>query len=100
MIAGLRNICNPAYVYVVISIILLLVMFLQNLNNVDVYCLGSYECSVSNVNMIFLIKFIYILFWTWILNLMCKSGVTPLAWILVLLPIVLFFVISSVLFIS
>jgi hypothetical protein len=100
MIAGLRNICNPAYVYFVISIILLLVMFLQNLNNVDVYCLGSYECSVSNVNMIFLIKFIYILFWTWILNLMCKSGVTPLAWILVLLPIVLFFVISSVLFIS
>jgi len=41
--------------------------------------------------MIFIIKVVYILFWTWILNLMCKDGYTNIAWFLVLLPFVLLF---------
>jgi len=38
-------------------------------------------------------KVLYILFWTWVLNLMCKGGYKNVAWFLVLLPFVLFFVV-------
>jgi hypothetical protein len=41
--------------------------------------------------MIFVIKLIYILFWTWLLNIICRGGATAFAWLLVLLPFVLLF---------
>ena len=43
------------------------------------------------------VKLLYILFWTWILNLMCKAGATEIAWFLVLLPLIIFFLLISVL---
>jgi len=99
-IVGLRNLCRPAHFYLAISLVTLAVMFYQNMNNVDVYCLGAYNCNVTNVNMVFIIKFVYILFWTWILNLICDSGSPNIAWLLVLLPLVLFFVMIGLLLIS
>ena len=99
-IVGLRNLCTPAYIYLVISMLLLVVMYIQNRNNIDVYCLGAYECDVTNVTAIFLVKFVYILFWTWILNLICSSGFTSISWLLLLLPIILSFLLVALLFIS
>ena len=99
-IVGLRNLCTPAVIYLAISMLLLVVMYIQNRNNVDVYCLGAYECDVTNVTAIFLVKFVYILFWTWILNLICKSGSPSIAWLLLLLPIILSFLLVALLFIS
>jgi hypothetical protein len=92
-ITGLRNLCTPSYVYLVISLIGLIIMAINNYGNVNVYCFGSYSCFVSSTFLIFLIKFIYIIFWTWILNLMCKAGATSLSWFFVLLPFILFFII-------
>ena len=40
-IVGLKDLCSPAYVYLVISISALLVMTVQNCGNADKYCLGS-----------------------------------------------------------
>jgi hypothetical protein len=91
-IVGLRNLCSPAYVYLVISVIALIVMVFQNIGNANMYCLGSYSCSVTNTTLVFLIKVVYIVFWTWILNLICRAGATNLAWFLVLLPFLLMFV--------
>ena len=99
-IAGLRNLCTPAFIYLIISMLLLVVMYIQNRNNIDVYCLGAYECDVTNVTAIFLVKFVYILFWTWILNLICSSGFTSISWLLLLLPIILSFLLVALLFIS
>ena len=99
-IVGLRNLCTPAYIYLVISMLLLVVMYIQNRNNIDVYCLGAYECDVTNVTAIFLVKFVYILFWTWILNLICSSGFTSISWLLLLMPIILSFLLVALLFIS
>ena len=76
---GLRNLCTPAYVYLVISTIALIIMIFQNYGNVNTYCLGDYSCNVSSTAMIFIIKAIYILFWTWILNLMCSANATGVA---------------------
>ena len=106
-LVGFTNMCTPAYVYLVISTMALTVMFAQNFYVIEnrfgspdhnVYCLGSYTCNVDNVSMLFLIKILYILFWTWVLNLICGAGATGVAWFLVLLPFVLAFVLLSLLF--
>jgi hypothetical protein len=99
-IAGLRNLCTPSYVYFVISAIALVVMLYQNVGNINKYCVGTYSCTVSSTAIIFIIKAVYILFWTWVLNLICRAGAPGIAWFLVLLPFILMFVLISMLFIS
>jgi type III secretory pathway component EscR len=37
------------------------------------------------------IKLLFVLIWTWILNLLCSKGLSVVSWILVLLPFVLIF---------
>lgn len=97
---GIKTLCTPAYVYLVISSIALVVMFMQNIGNTKIYCLGSYSCDVSNTSMIFVIKLIYILFWTWLLNIICRGGATSFAWLLVLLPLVLLFLVIAMMMIG
>ena len=91
-ITGLRKLCTPSYVYLVISSIALIVMLYQNMGNVNTYCLGEYSCSVSSTAMIFIIKAVYILFWTWVLNLMCNANATGIAWFVLLLPVIVMFI--------
>lgn len=91
-IKGIKNLCTPAYLYFIISVIFLIIVYIQNYNNYNVYCLGSYSCDVTNVWLLFIIKIIYILFWTWILNLICMAGVPAISWILVLFPFLLMFI--------
>ena len=55
-ITGLRNLCTPSYVYLVISSIAMLVMIYQNMGNMNTYCLGSYSCNVTSTALIFVIK--------------------------------------------
>ena len=87
-LTGLRNLCTPSYVYLVISLIAVIIMAVQNFGNMNTYCVGSLTCSVGSTALVFAIKILYILFWTWILNLICKAGATHIAWILLLLPFV------------
>lgn len=98
-VAGLKNLCSPAYVYLVISIIAIVIMGFQNYGNLNTYCLGSYSCDVSSTGLIFLIKVMYVLLWTWILNLICRAGAPGVAWFLVLLPFILSFILLGLLMI-
>lgn len=100
MAIGLKNICNPAMLYLILSMFALFIMAVQNFQGDSTYCLGSYSCNVSSVSLIFLIKFIYIIFWTWLLNIICKSGFPIVSWILVLLPFILLFIMISFLFLT
>jgi hypothetical protein len=97
-LTGLRNLCTPSHVYLVISMIALFIMGVQNFGNMNTYCVGSLTCSVGSTTLVFAIKILYILFWTWILNLICKAGVPQLAWFLVLLPFILFFILIALMF--
>ena len=90
---SLNDLCKPAYIYFIISVIGLIAMSIQNMGNTRRYCLGSFSCNVPSTLVIFAIKIVYVLFWTWILNLMCKDGHKDVAWFLVLLPFVLMFVV-------
>ena len=87
-----KELCTPAMIYFVISIVSLAMVLLQNLSNQNSYNVGSFSCRVPSTALVFIIKLIYILFWTWILNLICKDGHTTVSWLLVLLPFILLFV--------
>ena len=88
----LSQLCTPAYIYFIISVLAIAIAAVQNLGNNHKYNLGSFSCRVPSCIAIFAMKLGYILFWTWILNLMCNDGHTGIAWFLVLLPFVLLFV--------
>jgi len=98
---GLKDLCSPAYVYLVISLVALLLMTFQNLGNGNnTYCVGYYSCDVENTSLVFIIKLLYVLFWTWLLNVICRGGATNFAWLLVLAPFILMFVMVGAFMVS
>ena len=90
-----NNLCSPAFLYLFISVFAFVIMAIQNYGNNDKFCLGAYDCNVPNTFIIFVFNAIYILFWTFILNTLCKAGYKEISWFLVLLPIILLFVIFA-----
>jgi hypothetical protein len=96
----IKKLCTPAYVYLVISILAIVIMMFQNSGNVDIYCIGNYECPVPNTALIFFIKFLYVAFWTFILDSVCKAGHKQFSWFLVLFPFILFFVLLGLMVIA
>jgi hypothetical protein len=97
---SIKELCLPSSVYFLISMVGLFLIFLQNLGNTNSYQIGTFSCVVPNTFIVFVFKFVYILFWTYILNLICKDGHKELSWLLVLLPIVLMFVILGVIMLN
>jgi len=92
---NMNQLCSPSYVYFIISILGLAMLAVQNLGNKQMYSLGSFSCRVPSTIAVFLLKLVYVLFWTWVLNLMCKDGHIGIAWFLVLLPFILMFVVMG-----
>jgi hypothetical protein len=88
----LANMCTPATVYFVISFIGLILLGVGNLGNNDKLCIGSYTCNVGNNTVIFVLNAVYILFWTFLLDLMCKNGYSSISWLVLLLPFILAFI--------
>jgi hypothetical protein len=81
------NICRPALIYLIVSFIGFFVLVTTSFGNTNNLCLGAFKCDQSNLYMVYLINIMYILLWTWLLNLLCKYGGELIAWIFVLLPI-------------
>jgi hypothetical protein len=93
----MKGLCTPAALYFVISMIALALVFFQNLGNTNSYHVGAFSCRVPNTAAIFVAKLLYILFWTYVLNLICRDGHMGLSWLLVLLPWILLFVMMGIL---
>lgn len=87
---SVKVLCKPAKLYLFLSLFLLLSMIIQNLGKNNVLCFGPIECYEVNKITLLLIKLLYIGFWTFILQMICKGGYTKISWALVLLPIILF----------
>jgi hypothetical protein len=96
----LKELCTPAMIYFTISIVALIMVLFQNLGNSSSYNVGSFSCRVPNTALVFIVKLMYVLFWTYILNLICKDGHTTLSWLLVLLPWILLFVMIGILMLN
>ena len=96
----LKELCTPALIYFIISVLALVMILFQNLGDNNSYNVGTFSCSVPNTAIIFIIKLIYILFWTYILNLICKDGHSELSWLLVLFPFLLLFVVIGIIMLN
>ena len=94
LLKTVKKLCTPALLYFSISILAFIVMLLQNYGNNSEYHLGSYACETEYLPVIFMVKLLYIAFWTFILNLICKAGFTYFSWFLVLLPFISMFILS------
>ena len=97
---SLKSLCTPASLYFVISMIALFMVLFQNLGNTNSYNVGNFSCRVPSTVLVFVIKFIYIVFWTYVLNLICRDGHVGVSWLLVLLPWLLLFVIMGLLMLN
>lgn len=71
---NISNLCIPALVYLIISAITILVLFLQSFSILTV-----------------VLKIGFVILWTWVLNYICAKGYGSVAWILVLLPYIVMF---------
>jgi len=88
--------CTPAQIYLLISGLSILALFIQNVQQPNRYTVGQYSVKLQHHNMLFFIfKVIYVLIWTWLLNRLCASGYKSVSWFLVLLPLLMFFVIIA-----
>ena len=90
---SLKQLCTPAMVYFVLSMVTIFVLFIQNLGYTNKYRIGTFSCKVTNTMLLFIVKIIYVLFWTYVLNLICKDGYPQLSWLLILLPFIVFLLI-------
>jgi len=91
-----KKLCTPASVYLFINVIIFISIAIQNFGNTTQYCVGQYKCHVPNTFSMFLFKALYMLFWTFILNAICKAGYKEVSWFMVLLPIILLFIIIGI----
>jgi hypothetical protein len=69
---GLLNICLPSLIYLILGLISLIMMIFHKFKAFFAF-----------------IQLLVIIFWTWILNLICSAGYTWVSWVLVLLPFII-----------
>lgn len=97
---NIRSLCMPSYIYLVISVISTVLLAFQNYNNTNTFCVGDFECNVPSTMLVFIMEGLYIWFWTYILDILCKAGNKQLSWILVLFPFILFFIIIGLIILN
>lgn len=100
MLAAINKLCTPAHIYFLISLVSILILAFQNLGNVNKYCVGNYECMVSSTLGVFIVKMLYIIFWTWVLNTLCRAGYKRLSWFIFLLPFISMFILIAMMFLN
>ena len=95
-----RHLCKPAMVYLAISVVALVAIAYQNMGLSNMYCMGDFSCYVPSTSAVIFSEGLYILFWTWILNLMCRTGYASISWFMVVFPLVLFFVLIGLMMLA
>ena len=87
----LSNLCTPAKLYFIISLILLAVSLYYDItrNEKDKICLGKLSCKIESKPVFYVLNILFILLWVFILNLLCSFGWSKLSWFLFLFPYIL-----------
>lgn len=83
------DLCAPAQVYFGFSMAAILLLLFQNMGNKNSIDMGNFSCRVPSTFLFLFIKLIYVIFWTWVLNLICRDGYTGVSWFIVLVPWIL-----------
>ncbi len=87
----LSNLCTPAKLYFIISMILLAVSLYYDItrNDKDKICLGNLSCKIESKPVFYVLNILFILLWAFILNILCSFGWSKLSWFLFLFPYIL-----------
>lgn len=92
--------CNPAKFYFVVSVVIYLIVFIQNITTPGKFSLGLYSCDHKQTPLILIYHALYILIWTYVLNLICRGSKT-LSWVIVLFPFILsLFILGYIMFLG
>jgi hypothetical protein len=91
-----NSLCKPAQFYLVISVAAFAIVVIQNLGATKTFTLGAYSCDHGMPWLILLLNALYILIWTWMLNVICKIN-PKISWVIVLFPFVLLFLALGIL---
>lgn len=90
---SIRKLCTPAFIYLALSVFGLLALIFENMGSDEKQlCIGTHRCDISNKGGMLVLNVLYILFWTFILDLLCKNGYTNISWFILLLPIFLYMI--------
>ena len=90
--------CLPSKIYLVISIIFLIVSYYHDLktNDSEKVCLGNVKCAVKNKPAYYAFNVLFILLWSWLLNLLCRYGWMKTAWFILLFPYIIMILLIGV----
>jgi hypothetical protein len=88
-----RSLCTPSFIFFVMSILSIFITMFNNIQNTNTYCFGNVSCDVANTSMIFIVKIVIIIAWTWFLDALCGRGYEKVAWFILLVPYIFFMVI-------
>jgi hypothetical protein len=96
-----NSLCTPAQLYLGMSVLAVLTQCYQNVGNPNVFACGLMKASTP-INNIFYIAFevLYVLGWTYLLNILCKKGYKQLSWLLVLLPFIAMFILIGLVIVT
>jgi|TARA_B110000444_G_scaffold39431_1_gene35220 mannose/fructose/N-acetylgalactosamine-specific phosphotransferase system component IID len=96
-----NSLCTPAQLYLGMSVLAVLTQCYQNVGNPNVFACGLMKASTP-INNIFYIAFevLYVLGWTYLLNILCKKGYNQLSWLLVLLPFIAMFILIGLVIVT
>tara|TARA_Y100000389_G_C17103277_1_gene337010 strand:- start:280 stop:603 length:324 start_codon:yes stop_codon:yes gene_type:complete len=96
-----KQMCTPAQIYFGISFLSILIMMIQNIQDQNSYCCGLIKAPSPVNNIVyFVFKIIYVLVWTYLLNLLCKKGYKTMSWVILLLPLIAMFILVGLVIIS
>ena len=85
------NLCSPAQLYFVLAVVGYIALVVSNFSKPKEYRVGNQVVKLGHHNFLyFVIKLLVILGWTWLLNKFCTWGWSPLSWLLVLFPFIMF----------
>ena len=91
VINKIQTLCTPAFIFFILSMLSIFIMLFDNIENTHSYCFGNVSCNVANTSILFIIKILFVVFWTWFLNAICSRGYANVAWFILLFPYILLF---------
>jgi hypothetical protein len=93
-----ESLCTPAQLYLGMSILAVLTQCYQNIGTPHVFTCGLMKASTPINNAFYItLEILYVLGWSYLLNVLCKKGYSNISWLLILLPLIGMFVVIGLL---
>lgn len=81
-----NKLCSPSLLFLVVSIVILVISFFQNISFRSSLSLGKVKNEIHMTAFVYLFVGIAIIFWTFLIDKMCKLGYKQVSWGLFVVP--------------